>query len=93
MSMKIHNKQSKFTGYEDDVLKLFLICTFKDKKFGGKNNQFGRKSKKQLNSTEFMEFVFSKSAVTSLDGSSLEFIAAIASRQCYIQDASGRGLC
>ena len=27
------------------------------------------------------------------DGLSLEFIAAIAGRQCYIQDASGRGLC
>ena len=32
-------------------------------------------------------------AATSQDGSSLEFIAAIAGRQCYIQDASGRGLC
>ena len=30
-------------------------------------------------------------AATSQDGS--EFIAAIAGRQCYIQDASGRGLC
>ena len=31
-------------------------------------------------------------AGTSQDGSSLEFIAAIAGKQCYIQDASGRGL-
>ena len=31
-------------------------------------------------------------AATSQDGSSLEFIAASAGRQCYIQDASGRGL-
>ena len=30
---------------------------------------------------------------TSQDGSSLEFIAAIAGRQCFIQNASGRGLC
>ena len=34
----------------------------------------------------------SDTAVTSQDGSSLEFIAPIAGRQCYIQDASGRGL-
>ena len=34
----------------------------------------------------------SDTAATSQDGSSLEFIAAIAGRQCYIQDASGRGL-
>ena len=34
----------------------------------------------------------SDTAATSQDGSSLEFIAAIAARQCYIQDASGRGL-
>ena len=35
----------------------------------------------------------SDTALTSQDGSSLEFIAAIAVRQCYIQDASGRGMC
>ena len=35
----------------------------------------------------------SYTAATSQDGSSLEFFAAIAGRQCYIQDASGRGLC
>ena len=35
----------------------------------------------------------SDTAATSQDGSSLEFIAAIVGRQCYIQDASGRGLC
>ena len=34
----------------------------------------------------------SYTAATSQDGSSLEFITAIAGRQCYIQDASGRGL-
>ena len=36
---------------------------------------------------------FLDTAATSQDGSSLEFIAAIAGRQCYILDASGRGLC
>ena len=35
----------------------------------------------------------SDTAATSWDGPSLEFIAAIAGRQCNIQDASGRGLC
>ena len=35
----------------------------------------------------------SDTAATGQDGSSLEFIAAIAGRQCYIQDASVRGLC
>ena len=35
----------------------------------------------------------SDTAATNQDGSSLEFIAAIGGRQCYIQDASGRGLC
>ena len=35
----------------------------------------------------------SDTAATSQDGSFLEYIAAIAGRQCYIQDASGRGLC
>ena len=35
----------------------------------------------------------SDTVVTSQDGSSLKFIAAIAGRQCDIQDASGRGLC
>ena len=34
----------------------------------------------------------SDTAATIQDGSSLEFIAAIAGRQCYIQDASCRGL-
>ena len=35
----------------------------------------------------------SDTAATSQDSSSLEFIAVIAGRQCYIQDACGRGLC
>ena len=34
----------------------------------------------------------SDTAAASQDGSSLEFIAAIVGKQCYIQDASGRGL-
>ena len=34
----------------------------------------------------------SETDATSQDGSSLEFFAAIAGRQCYILDASGRGL-
>ena len=34
----------------------------------------------------------SDTAATSQDGSSLDFIAAIADRHCYILDASGRRL-
>ena len=36
---------------------------------------------------------FSDTVSTSQDGPSLEFMAAITGRQCYIQDASDRGLC
>ena len=35
----------------------------------------------------------SDTAVTSQDGSSLEFVAATTGKECYIQDARGRGLC
>ena len=35
----------------------------------------------------------SDTAATIQDGSSLEFIAPIVGRQCYIKDASVRGLC
>ena len=35
----------------------------------------------------------SDTAATSQDGSYLDLIAAIAGRQCYIHNASGRGLC
>ena len=34
----------------------------------------------------------SDTAANSLDGSSLEFVAAAAARECDIQDARGRGL-
>ena len=40
-----------------------------------------------------LPFNLSDTAATSQDGSSLEFITPITGRQCYIQDASGRGLC
>ena len=39
-----------------------------------------------------MPLNLSDTASTSQDGSSPEFVAAIAVRQCYIQDVSGRGL-
>ena len=39
-----------------------------------------------------LPLTLSDTASTSQDGSSLEFLAAIVGRQCYIQDASGRGL-
>ena len=50
-----------FTDYEDDCLKVFLICMFKNPNLAEKINKFGRKSFLKLNSTKFMELVFSKS--------------------------------
>ena len=44
-------------------IKLFFICTFKDPKLAKKINQFDGKSKKKLNSADFVEFVFSKSGI------------------------------
>ena len=46
-------------GYENDILNSNLHV--KGAKFGGKQDKFGRKSSKKLNSADFMEFVFSKS--------------------------------
>ena len=43
-------------------LKLFLICTFKDPNLADKFIDLAENLKKKLNSTQFMEFVFSKSA-------------------------------
>ena len=42
------------------LLKLFFICTFKDPNLTDKFKNLAE-NKKKLNSTEFMEFVFSKS--------------------------------
>ena len=43
-------------------LKLFLICTFKDPNLAEKfKKKMAENLFKKLNSTEFMEFVFSKS--------------------------------
>ena len=39
------------------------------------------------------QFTFQTLHSTSQDGSSLEFVEATAGRECYIQDARGRGLC
>ena len=38
------------------------------------------------------QFTFQTRHATSQDGSSLEMVAATAGRECYIQDARGRGL-
>ena len=50
-----------FTDYEDDIFEDISSLHVQGSKFGGKIYKFGGKSKKKLNSTEFMEFVFSKS--------------------------------
>ena len=51
---------------------------------------WGRECRRRSN---VLQLNLSDTAATSEDGLSLEFIAAIAGRQYYIQDASGRGLC
>ena len=53
-----------FTGYENDIFEVISNLDVQGSKFGGKVNKFGGKSKKKLNSTEFMEFVFSRSVQT-----------------------------
>ena len=45
------------------VLELFLICTFKDPKLAEKWTNLAENPIKKLNSAEFMEFVFTKSAL------------------------------
>ena len=50
-----------FTDYEDDIFEGISNLDVQGSKFGRKINKSGGKSKKKLNSTEFMEFVFSKS--------------------------------
>ena len=51
-----------------------------------------RSSLGQRMQEEELPLNLSDAAATSQDGSSLELIAAIAGRQCYIQDASGTGM-
>ena len=50
---------------------------------------WGRECRKR---SSVLPLNLSDTVATSQDGSSLEFIAAIAGRHCYIQDASGWGL-
>ena len=54
-----------FTDYEDDICEDIYNLHVHGSKSGGKIYKFGGKSFKKLNSTEFMEFVFSKSEVMS----------------------------
>ena len=53
---------ASFKGYEDEILEIISNLHVRESKFGGKINKFGGKSLKKLNSAEFMELVFSKSA-------------------------------
>ena len=55
-----------FTDYEDDYFEVISNLHVQGSKVGGKINKFGGRSFKKLNSTEFMEFVFSRSAVKLL---------------------------
>ena len=65
---------ASFTDYEDDIFEVISYFHIQGYKFGGKINKFWQKIFKNLNSTEFMEFVFSRSAVTALQPSTLKFI-------------------
>ena len=58
---KLFTHFASFTGYEDDILEVSSNLHVQESKFGGKIYKFGGKYFKKLNSTEFMEFVFSKS--------------------------------
>ena len=52
---------ASFMDYENYIFEVISYLQVQGSKFGGKITKFGGKSKKKLNSTEFMEFVFSKS--------------------------------
>ena len=49
--------------------------------------------KKYRNTSSRLPIYVSDTDANSQDGSSLEFVAAVAARECNIQDARGRGLC
>ena len=53
---------TSFTGYEDEIFEVISNLHVQGSKLGGNIDKFGGKSKNRLNSAEFMEFVFSKSA-------------------------------
>ena len=56
---------ASFTGYEDEILEIISNSHVQESKVGGNIYKFGGKSKKKMNSAEFMEFVFSKCAEES----------------------------
>ena len=53
---------ASFTGYEEYICEVISNFHVEGSKFGAKFDKFSGKSFKLLNSAEFMEFVFSKSA-------------------------------
>ena len=55
-----------FTDYDNDIFEGIFNLHIQGSKFGGKINKFGGKSFKKLNSTEFIEFVSSRSALWSI---------------------------
>ena len=56
---------ASLTGYEDDISEVSSSFHVQESKFGGKIYKFGGKSFKNLNSAEFMELVFFKSALVT----------------------------
>ena len=55
---------TSFAGYEDDILELFLICTFKDPKLAGKWTNLAENPKKNLTPQSSWSLFFSKSVHT-----------------------------
>ena len=55
-----------FTGYGYDIFEVIFNLHVQGSKFGGKFDNFSEKPFKKLNSTEFMEFVFTKSGGGSM---------------------------
>ena len=59
---KLFTYFASFIGYEDYILEVISNLHNQRAQFGGgKKNKFGGNSIFKMNSTEFMEFVFSKS--------------------------------
>ena len=58
---KIFTYFASYIGYEDNIHEGNSNLHVQEAKFDGKKDKFGGKSFKELNSLEFMEFVFSKS--------------------------------
>ena len=62
---KVFTYFASLTGYENDIFEVISYLPVQGSKFDGKCEKLGGKSFFKLNSTEFIEFVFSKSELPS----------------------------